>query len=277
MDTLLVTFVYPAVVDFLEGFLSNCDNQTFKPSKVLFFNDGVVNLEAYLSNFSIPWESIPVNGTIVENRLFALEDLKKRPQANIVFQDADDLMSVNRVEKVVDYLKTHQLVVNDLDIMNADGVVTNEKYWSERLDNGFIFDHHFIEKLNIVGFGNTALQSQLLKTELSNSRVAPLAADWFVFYQLLEKSNSKGIFINEGTTLYRQHDNNTAGLGCVTIQRINHAFEVKKKHYQALQECGYDCAELLKEIEINQKVTYKNNLFNIKKPLFWWEETTLIV
>jgi hypothetical protein len=178
----------------------------------------------------------------------------------------------------VDYLKTHQLVVNDLDIMNADGVVTNKKYWSERLDNGFIFDHHFIEKLNIVGFGNTALQSQLLTTEISNSSVEPLAADWFVFYQLLEKSNSKGIFINEGTTLYRQHDNNTAGLGgVVTIQRINNAFEVKKKQYQALQACGYDCAELLKEIEINQKVTYKNNLFNIKKPLFWWEETTLIV
>src|SRR5690606_7399402 len=119
------------------------------------------------------------------------------PFENIVFQDADDLMSDNRVEVSARYLKEYDIVVYELSLIDENGKLYREQVWSERLESGFSFDAKFIRKWNIVGLGNVAIRRSLLENEVAKPKSPLVAVDWFIFYQLMMKASAKAVFINE--------------------------------------------------------------------------------
>lgn len=269
MNNVVVTFIYPNAIPFLEPFIVSLNEQTNKDFSVIIFNDGIQNATSLFENLEINHQIINVSGSIKEVRQEAFELLKKSDAETIIFQDSDDFMSNNRVEVCLNYLKNYSLICNDLDLIDTDGNLIKTGYWSDRLSNSFIFDYNFIKKFNIVGLGNTAIRKELLDNEIQFSNDAILALDWFIFYQLLEKSKEKAVFVNACKTIYRQHESNTVGLGEFSLKRLQHAINVKKAHYKALNNVGYNFnKEIIALEKINLVANTNNNPF-----LFWWEET----
>ncbi len=269
----VVLFIYPNVESYLGPLVLSLNNQTSKEFRVMIFNDGLKSAELLFENLDINHQIINISGTIKEIRQKAFKLLEESDAETIIFQDPDDFMSNNRVEVCLNHLKSHSLVSNDLDLIDTNGNLIREGYWTDRLPNSFIFDFNFIKRFNIVGLGNTAIRKELLDNEILFSNDAIIALDWFIFYQLLEKSKAQGVFVNTCKTIYRQHESNEVGLGKFSSERFQQALNVKTLHYRALNNLGYDLIKEsieLEKININQEIFFK---INNNKSLFWWEET----
>jgi hypothetical protein len=243
---------------------------------VVIFNDGITHPSTLFDALIRPFDIIDVKGSIAEVRILALGMLKETEAKNIIFQDADDLMSDNRISCCENYLEHYNIVVNDLDICDEQGIITNLSFWTKRIENGFTFDFSFIRDANIVGFGNTSIRRSLLHNEIMMNGAQPLAADWFVFYQIMEKTRVRGIFTNLCKVIYRQHDSNTAGFSDFNIERLQKVIKVKEAHFQGLEAIGYDFKKELAKLRSIDAGKVSTAINNVKRPLFWWEETKLI-
>lgn len=274
----VITYIYPAALKFLPDFLLSVSKQTVKGFELLVFNDGIDNAVEYFKTLEGSVRIVEVSGCMNDIRFHSFEYLKDYPADCFLFQDVDDMMSDNRVEIMKSKLKDYVLVCNDLSTFSVNAVNLMEKnIWKNRLGRNFEFDWRFIEDKNIVGLGNTAIRRELLHDEVKFSK-QPLAADWFLFYQLLYNSKQKALFTSECVTLYRQHNSNIAGANKeIDKKRILHTINIKKAQYLALDEAGYDVKELLNKILIlEQKINnLQPDLCNCKN-LFWWEETNFI-
>jgi hypothetical protein len=262
----IVTYIYPNAIKYLETFLNDLKLQSINKFDLIIFNDQVKNL--YLPENNIKTSVYPLNGTPLEIRFHSFEILKKLNYENYIFLDIDDLMSDKRVEIVVNKLEKNSIVCNDLNLMDDNGNILVQNVWKNRLENDFTFDYNFIKDKNIVGFGNVALKRNLLFNNIKLSNY-PLVGDWFIFYQLLKKSNSICTFTSECQTNYRQHEQNQVGLQKSSKEKWTKALNVAKLHYEGLKEIG--CED---HIPIFSREYSKLN--EINNYPFWWEEIKII-
>lgn len=274
----LVTYLYPSGVKYIESFKQTLLKQTVNDFKLIVFNDNVVNAKEYFKDVKQEVEFVDVEGDPTQIRFYSFNYLKKSNVDYIVFNDIDDQMSSNRIEKLVFLLSSYSFVCNELTLTNEAGEILVRNYWSKRLPGKFEFDAEFIRDKNILGIGNAAIRKSVLDFPL-NYNGNPRIADWFIFYQLLHNSNSKALFTNECYTLYRQHNNNMAGIIKINSERFDYVLSVKRAHYKGLTELGFDVEEQLEKLEgiedIAAQVFNKNKEY--EEVLFWWEETNFII
>lgn len=269
----IVTFIYEDVCKFLPEWVDSVNRQTTDEISVLVFSDGVSDAAKYFSQLRFDCEIVDASGPLADIRIDALAKLSRMPFENIVFQDADDLMSDNRVEVSARYLKEYDIVVSELSLIDENGKLYREQVWSERLENGFSFDAKFIRKWNIVGLGNVAIRRSLLENEAAKPKSPLVAVDWFIFYQLMMKAKAKAIFTNECQVFYRQHESNLAGIGKLSKEKLERAISVKKLHYQALKSVGYDFQNEIDELYKINTERFPKEGTDLNMPPFWWEET----
>lgn len=269
----LVIFTYPGVENYLQSLISSINEQSCKDFTVFFVNDGLSDLDGYTNKLNVSFRLFNVSGTPYKNRILGLKKISQLSAENLIFQDADDLMASNRIEECLKYLETSSLVINDLDLINQEGEVFEKKYWSDRLEHEFEFNHDFITRHNLLGFTNTAIRGELIEhlPDFQNEEI--IAADWFIFYRILYQSGVNVRFINSTTSHYRQHTQNVTGLGGLNESRLKKALIVKRKHYQALVNTGYNVEEELKRISQLERTTKHKFKSNKIPHLFWWEET----
>jgi len=266
----LVTYIYPGCIKFISGFIQFL-NQLEDEFKLIIFNDNVADADSLFDNLEKPFQIVNLFGkySINQIRFKSFDILKNMEMEIFIFQDIDDLFSKNRIAVSVEKLKTYDLVCNDLNIIYKDTVVNN--FWDERLKNDFEFGFEFIQTKNIVGLGNTAITKKVLNFQTKFSDL-PLAYDWFYFFQLIEKSDIKCIYTNECTSEYFQHENNLAGFKkIIDRDRLYHVQKVKRQHFRALIEIGY---EFEAELEKNEVIDIENIELSKTSPkhYFWWEE-----
>lgn len=273
MKQVLVTFLYPDAVKYINEFIRCIQGQSMKDYVLVIFNDGVVENERYFSDISIPFKIIDVTGTPTQVRFMAFEWLKNSEFEKIIFHDIDDLMSENRLQCVTGLLDKCDIVANDLSLMDEEGRVFDKSIWGDRLGDEFKFSYEFISNKNILGIGNSAIRKEILDIPILFSNV-PLVADWFMYYQILFIGKKNAVFTNQCQTFYRQHSNNMAGVKQLTRNRLEYVFKVKESNYEALENVGINIAEQKKELE-NQKKQFDNLLNKNKNEshFFWWEET----
>lgn len=279
-DTVLVSFLYPELRSFITEYFDCLIHQDDQDYDLIFFNDGFRDLEREIEMLVEKGknvEIIEISGSPTEIRFQALKFLQSNYYSKIIFQDADDLMTKNRVSICKEYLQKAPLVVCDLDLIDHEARQIREKVWSERLSDAFEFDYHFIQDQNVVGFGNVALMRDLLSIEIFDFEKSVRVADWFFFYQILYFSKVKAIFTNKARTKYRQHDSNLVGLGSLSQESVEKAFSIKKEQYGALEEVGIDSSKMLKKLREQEVLWSKNHTIkNVDYYPFWWEETTFI-
>jgi hypothetical protein len=268
--TLLVSYIYPSATAYVNDFIESVSAQQTQNFHVWIFHDGIDNPAPLFRSLNHDVRFFQMQGTPTKIRYDSLAILAGSDYTHIIFQDVDDTMSANRVEVATRYLSDFDLVVNDLSLMNEHGTIIKEKIWSARLPNRFEFDYSFILHKNIVGFGNTAVRSSLLGEALQFDNV-PVAADWFLFFQLMIKTRARAVFTSDCCTNYRQHAHNIAGLKKTDTQRLRHVLEVKKAHYQGLCNIGLDFHKELQKIS-NLAIPEKLPDNTPVHDYFWWEE-----
>lgn len=258
----LVSFVYNDAIKYFDIFIENVNNQTTKKFDFIIFNDGVFDIEDKFKRLNVPLKIFDLSSkSLTEIRFEAINLLLNLEYESYIFQDCDDLMSRNRVAKSLSLLKFHELIVNDLDLIDAKSNLLNTKVWSSRFESDNRFNHLSIEEYNFVGLGNTTITKRLLKF----IPVLPMedlkAIDWYIFYSILKQSKVNGYFTSECTTQYRQHENNTIG-----IQGLSYIPDIIRVIMQQRSLVGLS----LDFLDTN---SFDFNLpeYQINKYPFWWE------
>jgi hypothetical protein len=186
----------------------------------------------------------------------------------VVFGDSDDYFEKNRIEKSIELLESHDIVINDLSLFNAKGIY-DCLYFSHRIKNNTIIDFDFILEKNIFGLSNTAIKLDLIDS--INFDPSLVAVDWYLFSLLLLKARH-AIFTNETQTFYRQYSDNTIGIGEITPESISNILKVKKTHYSLMQKHLHYYEELYNNvIELDGTKNFSDLSVSSTEYPFWWE------
>ncbi len=268
MNVAFFSVIFPEVKEFINDFLISLSQQSFKGFDIILVNDGYPNFGEIKSEFAdLNFVEIPPSSSPVMNRVSGISWIIENGYDYIIFGDADDYFSPNRIEVSVSLLKENGVVFNDLTTVNKSGII-NEKYLSNRLKKNQEIAIDFIENKNVLGLSNTAIQTKLINSEIEFPE-EQIAFDWAFFSYLMLKNNSKAIFTNETISYYRQHDSNTIGLqNC--LGNPKKIIEVKFQHYKFLSKFRKEYVPKMEKYRIfleNCSVETNNE---IKYPL-WWE------
>jgi len=276
MSLAVVTFFYPNAINYVSGFLNCIQQQTNQNFTLIVFNDGVFDVQNYFSSYKSKITFVDVSGTPTQVRFHAFEYLKSTFFEKIIFQDIDDEMTLNRVDVLSKLLKNYSIVSNDLSLVNDTGAMYARSIWRDKIKDLFEFDDEFIKRKNVVGIGNSGIQKEVLNTKIAYSAV-PKVADWFMFYQLMHLGKHKATFTTQCQTLYRQHEDNMAGVKSFNKERLEYVIMVKLSHYQGLKEVGFEVENEINELNVlRTKIKNISSIHPIKQNLFWWDETNEI-
>ncbi len=206
-----LTTIYPMSEHFLDEFFISLKNQTYKEFDTVVVNDGFKDFDKISNRYpNLNIKELIYSNTPAKNREFGINYVIDNGYDILVFGDSDDYFSKNRVEKTVELLSHHDIVVNDLSLCN-NGEILCSNYISNRVKNNTIIDFKFIKDKNIFGMTNTAIKIEKIEKIVFPKDI--IAVDWFFFKHYLKKG-AKAIFTNSIISYYRQHKNNILGLNC---------------------------------------------------------------
>lgn len=287
IKTSILSVIFPENIKYFNYFLESLQSQTEKNFTLILLNDGVPEIENYFVNFDLNVEIFDISRhgmTIFENRLYGLSQILKKGFDRIIFADTDDFLSTNRVQSSLNYLETYQVICNDITTISSSGILIKQNSWSTRLGDFFEFDSKFINDKNILGFGNSAIRSDLVKLILNKLNKETRGNDW-LFFAAIEKL-SKALFISEANTYYRQHEGNIIGRKKINLRTLMRIIETKLLHYNLLKK--YLSISLEMEIKKNQQLlnnllksssAYEEKINSINDSdinFFWWEESNYL-
>lgn len=264
-----LTTIFPTNNEFLINCFDSLEQQTFKNFDIVVVNDGYQKFDTIKKKYpNLTIIELPHRSTPSKNREYGINHVKMMGYSVVVFGDSDDYFEKNRIEKSIELLETHDIVVNDLSLFNTHGIY-NRKYLSNRIRNNTIIDFDFILEKNIFGLSNTAIKLDLIDS--INFDPSLVAVDWYLFSLLLLKARH-AIFTNETQTLYRQYSDNTIGIGEITPESISNILKVKKTHYSLMQKHLHYYEELYNNvIELDGTKNFSDLSVSSTKYPFWWE------
>jgi glycosyltransferase involved in cell wall biosynthesis len=270
--------VFPLVRDFLEDYLRSLAAQTTKDFDLVVFNDGFDGLDEFLGGFAPHVIVVPCSGSPASVRKQAIEFMRQAGYERIIFTDADDTFAPNRVEVVAGLLHKHDIVLNDLTVVERNGACVHERYLSRRLDDGARITLEYILDKNVFGLSNTGVRIPCIPGDLTLPENL-VAVDWYLF-SLLLAYGADAVFTSRTETFYRMHGNNTIGLGGDIATGLDRGIAVKQLHYRLLSWLGPEYADRAaifadlanKMIDLSYRSAYLSKLKNIalNDPL-WWE------
>jgi len=276
--TAFLTTIYPMKEEYLINFLDSLSKQTFKNFHLIVVNDGYSDFYKMKKIYSsLHIKELKFSNTPVKNRQHGLNFIINNGYDTVFFGDSDDYFSSNRLELVLNKLNNYDLVVNDISVFDNKGIY-DRKYFSNRIENNTEITIDFIKDKNIFGMSNTALNVSSLDNIDYDSDL--IALDWYMFTLALLKSGV-AIFTNEAETFYRQHNNNTVGIGKLNKEIFYKGVEVKLKQYELLSKNHREFESYLNEMIVLDDIIKKsdfldsNFLKDIRYP-FWWEQIKLI-
>lgn len=275
----LFTVVYPGCEPYLDRFFRSVREQEFDKFDLLILNDGLKGLEQFAGDLWTRIDEVPVTRTIAEVRRKGLQLLMDRPAGKIVFADADDYISPDRIQKVNAALDQFDIYVNDLTTVTNDEQPITKHYLRHRLGAEFEISSKFILDKNVIGLGNTSVRKSALQDLPIPSDT--IAVDWLIFTDMLLRGLS-AIFKSNSESFYRQHEQNTAGLKNVTVEKIRRSLKVQIQNASFFAErSDLHKFHLEKLLELKSFLSHTDENLTIytgkveeelsEYPL-WWEE-----
>ena len=274
-DVAFLTTIFPMKREYLYDFFNSLTHQTYKKFDLIVVNDGYENFDEIKREFcSFPIIELKYSSTPAKNREYGINYIKDNNYGILVFGDSDDYFEENRIEKSIELLSSFDIVVNDVSLVNGNGIYS-EKYFSNRIKNNFEIYLNFIYKKNLFGLSNTSINVQILENICFEKNL--IAVDWYLYTVLLLRK-FRAIFTNDTVTFYRQYLGNTIGLNHLSNEQMEKGILVKIKHYDLLKNENEVLNALSKKMHIFKK-NYENcvippTLPKVKNP-FWWEEVQL--
>ena len=277
-NIVFLTTIFPASEKFLTSFFSSLQNQTYKDFDLLIVNDGITSLDKIKKQFcNLNIIDFSVNYSPAKNRQFGINKAVELGYEFIIWGDSDDYFKENRVEISINKLENNDIVVNDICVVDSQKNSITKNYFSNRLVNNQIINVDFIKDKNIFGLSNTAAKVNVFKNISINPSL--LAVDWFIFSYALN-NEAQAIFTNNTQTFYRQHQDNTIGIGNLNFEIFKKGIAIKINHYKKLCDFGLPYEALyLKYRNFQNVFSYDKyeeiiNSINIEFPM-WWENIVI--
>lgn len=257
--TLLMVAVYPGVEPFLNDYFSSVNKQTYKGFDILILND---NLNDSYLNWA-PSDSIvldiPDGLNIAQIREYGIKYAVENNYRNLIFSDADDYFSNNRVELSVKELKDYNFVFNNIEPVDVHRKMLSTDFSLYDTKVGEQYSYKKLLDYNIFGMSNTGLQVRFLDNYFIPEDA--YAIDWWIF-TILILNGAKGKFIDSATTFYRQTDDNLVGMKKPLNQdRLSFGINVKQAHYNNVLEY---CKKRKLESAIADYSLKKQEMFELK-------------
>lgn len=279
-DIVVVGAVYPGIKLFLDDYLNSLESQTNDEFDLLIVNDGFKGLDYLLEKRSLNWICENVAGSISLNRRILINKALEMGYRKIIFTDTDDTFEANRVEVLNNMLDKNPVIVNDLDITDIEGNELIKRYFSKRYSEAEMISNDYLFKGNLMGFSNTAVQSEVFQGIPSLQSGEAIAFDWYLWSSVLLFGH-KARFTSETSTKYRNYGNNIAGLPqLLSEENILKGVDVKRQHYELMaklnkiyssskSEFSWLSKNLGNKVQLN---TYMNSLkqYAIDNHI-WWE------
>lgn len=234
--------VFPNVEEFLGDYFSSVNNQTYEDFTVLVLNDKLNR--SFLKNISDKYHILDVPDGLnpAQIRLLGMKYARENDYQNLIFSDADDFFSNNRVELSVDGLHENDFVFNEIIPVDRRGrlIPANFSPYTEKIQ----FTYKRILDYNLLGMGNTGVRTDLTRDFYIPEDI--IAVDWWLFTVLL-LTGAQGKFVDGATTFYRQTDENIVGMKKpLDKERLLLGIHVKATHYRNLlsfcKKHGFDFA-----------------------------------
>jgi hypothetical protein len=284
MKTYVVTFVYPGAQKWFTSYLSSLDKQTDYNFELVIFQDQEdFSNQIGTKSYRIHYFTVDEKMDLYAIRLQALKILKEKFGNDLfILSDIDDQLALTRVEVTKTYFKDTQTQMgfSDLSLMDEVGKTYLQNIWKNRIRNHV--ESADLKYGNMIGFGSIALRGSVIPDDILNYHASVLAADWYLFDCLLRDTKIEAIFIPYDLVLYRQHNQNSAGLKNIDESRLLHDVSVKISHFNALylrygKKSDLEMLESYRKLEkfiqiIDNRLIYINKLTKSYHPhLFWWE------
>ena len=281
--TAFVIFSYPDCKLFLPQTLASLSKQSDQDFDVIIFNDGLENLDVICQDFLNKTPYIkPISGNIEAIRSNGLSQMKKSGYKNIIFGDADDVFSTNRIEVSKKLLTKYDVAVNDLDICNENLTQTIPKYFRNRIASDTILNAKAIHKSNCIGFTNSALRAEVIpELEFAQNLIA---IDW-AFFTFILRGKSRAYFTSRTSTKYRIHQKSYYDVTSKDPSTLLFQVNAKQLHYHYLAKYFNEYAQLSEEfLDLQQKLkdlafyeSYKREMMALQTEFpFWWEGAKLV-
>ncbi len=280
--------IYPDIGPFMNDYFASVKEQTYRKFDILILNDGLEKEKLpHLSN------SIVIDmPTVLSPTQIRFEGIKyaiKNDYDNLIFSDADDFFSSNRIQESLYYLENNDFVYNNIVPVDVKGeplgvdIITNYQLPNK------ITSYKKLLNYNLFGMSNTGLALSFLKR--FNIPKDLIAVDWWIFTFLL-LNGARGVHVKDAVTFYRQSSQNLVGMKKpLNVGRLRTGIEVKLKHYNRVY--GYcqtkglkkplkdystkikemlDLESMLEDREFRKKYIKKINA-NLKQVYKgWWSE-----
>jgi hypothetical protein len=266
--TLLVTSFFNKNKKYINNFVKSINSQTDQNFDLLISTDNssykknLLNLKLKKKIFIIKEKK-----KIFKTKILLIKKAKKLNYKFIVFADSDDALSKNRIKKSTNLLSRNNVVINEIKLMKEKKTLFSPIF----INKSGIDYRKLILDGNIFGFGNTSINSKILKKinlknlEKINKNI--YACDW-VFYGIIILNEKKIKFTNKCYTLYRLNYNQLSFSKKMNtknyLQTLYYHIEVFNilKKYSVIYLNHYKFL-LSKKIKIKNKFFLKKELHNV--------------
>ena len=265
------TAVYEQAWIWQSEFIQSVNAQTQSEFDLIIMNDGLdqekINLLTRNSIHTCHIYDVKPKTSISKARMELLKIAKQKGYELLVLGDFDDTFSKNRVKKIVDIWNPEiAFYYHNLHYE------TCEKEIFAHLPEK-VYDINQILEQNFLGLSNTAINLSLLSNQFLDSleEVKTNVFDWYLYSKILITGNI-GLKVDEAYTVYRQQENNLAGIqrdDCISIAR---EITVKKEQYRLLSKELDIVEDLKKQYENLEKSSIDKivGYLNKNNKMYWW-------
>lgn len=285
--------LYPGIENYLDDYFVSLENQSYLDYDIWIFNDGLDKelLQIYVNKFNqlnIYENNLDAKYTPAQIREMAIKKIKDKYDY-LIFTDADDYFSSNRIEKSIKVLQNYDFCYNDMILVSFKGEeLSDTTYFANKNNPQNVNSFNQLINKNFCGLSNTAINLKTINLDFLLIPQNLIAVDWWIF-SLLSMKGYKGYFLDEAYTYYRQHEKNiVGGLSKMNEKLLLRGIHVKKEHYKLLLEyypSKFDSIinnELKNILELENKIkertyceNFISNVNNIDKDFMWWENIQL--
>ena len=237
-----------------------------------------MNLNQALATRHLNYKVITAEGTPTQLRKMGIQWLIQEGVEVVIFADADDKFSENRVEVSKDVLNHNDGVFNEL-ILFGKGINARIPMLENHYPEGYELNNGSLNSFNCVGMSNSAIK---LKIAFNVDSIPNhiIAFDW-AFFSMVLLLGAKIRFTRKTKTYYRQYENNQASPLNLTGDQIVKGVKVKRDHYHFLSKYYDQYENLFKSykklydlilVDDSFKQTYITEVrAKAIKNALWWE------
>ena len=199
------TTVYPQAAPYLDELAASLRDSRTRAHRVYMVNDGLDAMELRERFRGLDLVLVPGGGTPANNRARGFEALIEDDVKRVVFADADDTFSPDRIEESAKALAHHAVVFNEIRMDDGVGLLAG------RIPAGSRVGWRDILDLNFLGLSNTAVRLDALRPHVERVGHDADVVDWPLFTRILH-AGVMAFRLPVSETHYRRHPGSFAVL-----------------------------------------------------------------